>query len=98
MKVGQLAGQAEGDGAVQIRIDAIEEGGERVEATVTACGDFFSANRLTGVLGSQGFVVGENLVLERRGRPAWVIVSPPNRPWHLLEEHADGTLIFGHYR
>jgi hypothetical protein len=98
MKIGDLAGIADGDAAVQIRIDALEEGGERIVATVTACGDFFSARRLTGAHStSHGFVVGEVVVLERKDRPAWVVIKPSNRPWHVLQERGD-SLIFEHYR
>lgn len=98
MKVGDLAGYVEGDVAVQIRIDALEDGGERVIATVMVCGDFFSAKRLTGARStSHGYVVGETIVLERKDRPAWVLIQPSNRPWHVLQER-DGALIFEHYR
>jgi hypothetical protein len=96
--IGQLVGTAEGDGAVQIRIDRINED-RSILTTVVKLGDFYSAKHLTGNqhgTDSVGFVLDETLKFKAFDT-WWIIDEPANRPWHVLEVRADGP-HFEHYR
>jgi hypothetical protein len=94
---GELVGWDDGDGAVQIRIVEVMQDGT-ITADVVKLGHFFSAQRLTGGRGnSEGFILGERLILGKTSPTSWTINKPENRPWHTLGIHK-GKKVFEHYR